>query len=316
MSSIAHLQTNSSSSLRQVQDSAEAMQGGAQARLTRAKLLVTSKKTPIPAQQSSKPLQSSSAPTIKSPAAKQANAAEQIDDREKAIAVATKGVIKEKDFETLGRNQKIFKKLTSDQDGFMEMHIKSLVSSLTEETRPRSLIDASFNSESLEKRAFLKVVLIETALQTPDNGLSEDQVKQLKQERNNLYNRFGEYIEIAKLAIDTAESVKHSVRISTKQLAKAFQLFSNAKESVGSDLSFIRIIATSNTSDLKTTLLNMEKHFINLSKTDNIAGAGSSSNLRHYFIQSKINQVRMAIKCLIGIEEINKLVSKVSSMAV
>lgn len=285
--------------------------GGSESRMSALSRTVRRFKTPIPQTVA----KSNSGVQLKTgnTAEKQHSAAEQVNAAELSVAVSLRGTSDRRKLETRKDNIRFFKVLTNGQPDFMEMHVRSVIDTVTNKSSPKSLVDLSFPLESGKQRALLKFILMEIAISSPDSyGLSEPQCNELIAARNLLYERHGDYIEQSKLAIDLAEATAPKMRIGLKQTVKAFQMLPDASQQMGDSMAgFLKMVMSSPNKDVVQVLKGLRTHWLSLAKRDRNQYASDIAKYRQFILSAKINQIETALAVIAGLDKIAALCNKV-----
>lgn len=285
--------------------------GGSESRMSALSRTVRRFKTPIPQNVA----KSNSGHQLKTgnAAEKQHSAAEQVNAAELSVAVSLRGTSDRRKLETRKDNIRFFKVLTNGQPDFMEMHVRSVIDTVTNKSSPKSLVDLSFPLESGKQRALLKFILMEIAISSPDSyGLSEPQCNELIVARNQLYERHGDYIEQSKLAIDLAEATAPKMRIGLKQTVKAFQMLPDASQQMGDSMAgFLKMVMSSPNKDVVQVLKGLRTHWLSLAKRDRNQYASDIAKYRQFILSAKINQIDAALTVIAGLDKIAALCNKV-----
>lgn len=285
--------------------------GGSESRMSALSRTVRRLKTPIPHTVT----KSNSGAQLKTGnvAERQHSASEQVDAAELSMAVSLRGTSDRRKLETRKDNVRFFKALTNGQADFMEMHVRSVIDTVTNKSNPKSLVDLSFPSESSKQRALLKFILMEIAIATPESyGLLQPQCDALTQARNQLYERHGDYIEQSKLAIDLAEATAPKMRIGLKQTVKAFQMLPDASQQMGDSMAgFLKMVMSSPNKDVVQVLKGMRNQWLALAKRDRSQYASDIARYRQFILNAKINQIETALAVIAGLDKIAALCNKV-----
>lgn len=286
--------------------------GGSESRMAALSRTVRRFKTPIPQniakQNSGGPLKAGLTATEK-----QHSAAEQIDAAELSVAVSLRGTSNRRQLESRKDNIRFFRVLTNGQPEFMEMHVRSVIDTVTNKSSLKSLVDLSFPAETTQQRGLLKFILMEIAISSPDSyGLSEPQCNELITARNQLYERHGDYIEQSKLAIDLAEATAPKMRIGLKQTVKAFQMLPDASQQMGDSMAgFLKMVMSSPNKDVVHVLKGLRTHWLSLAKRDRNQYASDIAKYRQFILSAKINQIDTALTVIAGLDKIAALCNKV-----
>jgi hypothetical protein len=307
MSNIEHIQNPIVNANLDVQ---EAQQGGAGSRvLNRLNQIVDKYKTSptnikdyVPDQ-----LDSQTAP-------KQANANEQVDSTEQANAVllSSKRTVQERTKSTISKKQ--FSAITTNQPGFTDLHVRSIIESITGKNKLKSLIDTTFKDQSIEQRSFMKVMLIEIALGDPENyGLSDQQIDKLNEERIKLLDKHGPYIENARLALDAGQGLHLKLKISLRQLASAFQIpdFKSSDKVANSNASqVLRVLMAGPNKNILEVIQSVKTHWLNLSQKDISQNTSQASLYRQFIIQKTITQLNILNQAIQALDLIKNTCEK------
>lgn len=283
--------------------------GGLENRMAALGRTVQKLKTPIPqaAVKANRSVQTENT----SATAQQPVAAAQVDASELASAVSLRGTSERRKIETKKNNTRFFKALTNGQPGFMESHVRSMVDSVLSKTNPKSLVDLTFPSESPKQRALLKFILLEVAIASPEiYGLSQPQCEELVKARNSIYEKHGDYIEESKLAIDLAEATAPQMKMGLKQTMKAFQVLPDADIKTETSMAeFLKTVMANSNKNLTQVLIGLRNHWVNLAARDRIQYSPDISKYRQCLLNSKINQIEVALITLKGLDKIVSLCS-------
>lgn len=307
---IAHLQDSTpTASSNGIQDGLEAQEGGIATRIEKSIAFAKTHATKAPRAKKAEENTQAQDKTQEQQSRQNTETAEnQVDATELAAAVELKGA-RERDHESLENNERYFHALTTTNRDYLFQQVDSIVRSIIDKAHPKSLIDSAFGDESLEKRAFLKVVMLEIAMANPEQyGIEIHQLEKLEDERSALYERYKEYIENTKLAIDIGQATVGTIRFSVKHAIQMFHLLPDKNEEL--DLSFgnfLRKIIANTNRDVYLVLGNIYKKWSVLARCDRRQYKQDVLQYRQYVLQRKLGQVKMAITLLKGIDQIAAL---------